>query len=279
MPIKLALQLPHIFRTAKKERKKLEEIIRKEQLDGLISDNRFGIFSPDVPSVYLTHQVKVLSGLTTWLTTKIHRHIIDKYDYCWIPDSIDFENLSGAMGHISKQTDKIKYIGQLSRFKPIDIAPEYDILVLLSGPEPQRGLLEYRMLETLQDYKGSVCMVRGVFESPEPLNIPPGWQVKDHLLSAELEQVIARSHLVISRSGYSTIMDLAAMGKKAFFIPTPGQTEQEYLAKRLDRLKIAPFTTQEMFIIEDLKKVETYSGFKAVTQKLNSDLFEFFKGK
>ncbi len=276
LTFKLLLQLPHIILAIKKEQKRVSELIEKENIAGIISDNRFGVYSKKVPSVYVTHQLNVLSGLTTFVTTKIHQQFIRKFDECWIPDIEENSNFSGDLGHYKNPGFNIKYLGILSRFQPKEIEINYDLLLLLSGPEPQRTLLENKLLKELQYFKGRILMVRGVLNNTSDIKAPTNFKSVNYLLANELEVAINQSNLVIARSGYSTIMDLAVLGKKAFFIPTPGQFEQEYLAKRLQENLIAPFSRQDEFTAIKLGNLSDYCGFEKANSTVDLNLFKLF---
>ncbi len=275
---KLLLQLPYIISAVKRERKMVAQLVEKEQFSGIISDNRFGVFSKKVPSVYMTHQLKVLSGKTTFITSKIHQQFINKFDACWVPDKEENQNFSGDLGHLKKRNFNLKYIGILSRFQPKQREIKYDLLVLLSGPEPQRTLLENKLLKELKDFKGEILMVRGVFSASE-ITAPSNFKIVNYLLANALEDVINQSNVVMARSGYSTIMDLAAIGKKALFIPTPGQFEQEYLAKSLREKGIAPYAKQDEFTAAKLSDLTNFSGFEKVASTVDLKLFKLFEGK
>ena len=278
LKLKLFLQLPHIISAIKKERKIVAQLIDNKNIDGIISDNRFGVYSKKVPSVYMTHQLKVLSEKTTFITTKIHQQFIRKFDECWIPDVEENPNFSGNLGHLKNPGFNLKYLGILSRFLPEKLEIKYDLVLLLSGPEPQRTLLENKLLLELKDFKGRVLMVRGVFSAAE-ITAPNNFKIVNYLLANELEQAINQSNLVIARSGYSTIMDLAALGKKAFFIPTPGQFEQEYLAKMLQENSVAPYVKQDEFKAEKLSDLTNFYGFTKVDSTVDLDWFKLFEGK
>ena len=278
LKLKLFLQLPHIISAIKKERKIVAQLIDNKNIDGIISDNRFGVYSKKVPSVYMTHQLKVLSEKTTFITTKIHQQFIRKFDECWIPDVEENPNFSGNLGHLKNPGFNLKYLGILSRFLPEKLEIKYDLVLLLSGPEPQRTLLENKLLLELKDFKGRVLMVRGVFSAAE-ITAPNNFKIVNYLLANELEQAINQSNLVIARSGYSTIMDLAALGKKAFFIPTPGQFEQEYLAKILQENSVAPYAKQDEFKVEKLSDLTNFYGFTKVDSTVDLDWFKLFEGK
>jgi uncharacterized protein (TIGR00661 family) len=275
---KLLLQIPQIISAIKKEREMVLQLIEKENIAGIISDNRFGVYSKKVPSVYITHQLKVLSGKTTFFTSKIHQQFIQKFDECWVPDLEGISNFSGNLGHLKKHHFNLKYIGILSRFQPKSLEIKYDLLLLLSGPEPQRTLLENKLLLELKDFKGRVLMVRGVFSAAE-ITAPGNFKIVNYLLANELEEAINQSNLVIARSGYSTIMDLAALGKKAFFIPTPGQFEQEYLAKILQKNSVASYAKQDEFKAEKLNDLTNFCGFTKVDSTVDLDWFKLFEGK
>lgn len=279
LKFKLFLSVPSIISAVKKERKIIAELIEDENLSGIISDNRFGVFNKKVPSVYITHQLNVLSGKTTSLTSKIHQKIIEQFDECWVPDVETEPNFSGMLGHLNKPKYALKYLGILSRFKKQKTTIKYDLLVLLSGPEPQRTLLENKFLIELEGFNGQILFVRGILSNKTKISASTNFKIINFLASTELENAINQSEIVLARSGYSTIMDLAVLGKKVLFIPTPGQFEQEYLAEILDEKLIAPFSTQQNFKVEDLNILTNFSGFKVYKTDFNLELFSIFERK
>ncbi len=279
LKLKLLLSTPFILSAVKKEKKIVAQIIEKENIKGIISDNRFGVFSNTIPSVYVTHQLNVLSGKTTFITSKIHRTIIAKYNECWVPDFENKSNFSGILGHLENKSLDIKYLGILSRLKPFKSEIKYDIMVLLSGPEPQRTTLENKLLIELQNHSGKILFVRGVLNDSKEIIEPHNFEVVNYLGTEPLEKAINQSNLIIARSGYSTIMDLAVLGKKAFFIPTSGQFEQEYLAESLQNKGISPFSNQQDFTIKKLEILEKYSGFTTYKNKLDLKIFSLFKSE
>jgi len=150
-------------------------------------------------------------------------------------------------------------------------------MVLLSGPEPQRSYLEDMLLRDLKRYKGNVLFIRGKIEAQQKKEKKDNILVYNFMTSTELEIAINESDLILSRSGYTTIMDLAKLDKKAFFIPTPGQFEQEYLAKKFTKEGVAPSATQEEFDIKMLSDVIDYSGFQSQGYVVNyKKLFSLF---
>jgi len=133
-------------------------------------------------------------------------------------------------------------------------------MVLLSGPEPQRSLLEEKLFDELKQYDGSILFVKGLIEAKQTVTKLNQFTIYNYMNSKTLENAINKSKTIISRSGYTTIMDLAKLGKSAFFIPTPGQFEQEYLANHFNALKLAPYCNQDDFNLKELKRIENYKG-------------------
>ncbi len=275
----LLMQIPKIVKAVRKEQKVIQNYIKKNtDVVGVISDNRFGVRSNTIASVYITHQINVFSGLTTVISSKIHQKLIKKFDECWIPDSVD-NQLSGALSQSRSQNTHLKYIGALSRFKKEKLPKINDVLVILSGVESQRKSLEEKMLLEFKNYRGKVVLVQGKIEKEQRVKNQYGIKTYNYLLSSDLEKEINQSALIICRSGYSSIMDLAVLDKKAFFIPTSNQPEQEYLATYLKEQNIAPFCKEEDFNLEQLIRVENYKGLSISNTALEHDLLRLFKRK
>ncbi|WP_366125129.1 glycosyltransferase [uncultured Winogradskyella sp.] len=275
--LKLLKDSPHLLKTIRREKKVIESLIDDEHISGIISDNRFGVRHNSIPSVFITHQLRVLSGGTTWLSSKLHQSIISKFEECWVPDHRDLNNLSGDLGHTEKYQSSVKYIGPLSRFKKLNLPKKYKLLVILSGPEPQRTYLQEKLLNELQSYKANVCFVKGIIEAEQLKRVKRNITIYNFMTSQELEIALNESEVVLSRSGYTSIMDYARLEKKAFLIPTPGQFEQEYLSKKFSVEGVAPSCTQKAFEIEMLNDIKNYSGFKNVQYNVNyKKLFSLF---
>jgi len=275
---KLLLQIPKIKKAIKEEYKDVQQIIKDENIKGIISDNRFGVYSSQIPSVYITHQINVLSGVATFLTSRVHQKIMKNFDEVWIPDIKKTPRLSGKLSSFTNNKIDAKFIGVLSRFKANNnrVKIKYDVMVLLSGTEPQRTILENKLINELEKSAKKTLFIRGKIDLKRSLKDTKNITFLNFLSQNELQQSILESDLVISRSGYSTIMDLAVLQKKCFFIPTPNQTEQEYLAENLESLKISPFSKQKNFNIEILDKVDNYNGFENKILDLELD-FGIFK--
>lgn len=238
LPLKMLSQLPKIIFRIYSEHAWLKKMIKKHAVDAVISDNRLGMYNKNIASIYITHQLQIKTGsqYTDRVAQKIHYWFINKFNECWVPDTGKEINLAGELSHPSKLPKiPVKYLGPLSRFKALPAGIQYDLLFILSGPEPQRTIFEDKILVALKEYKGRALLVRGLPDNVtiKRAGIPSLLEINDHLRSEELNTAILQSDLVITRSGYTAIMDLIKLKKRAVLVPTPGQTEQEYLAKYL----------------------------------------------
>ena len=261
---KMLLQIPSILRSIKEENNWLRQQVNEHAFEAVISDNRYGLYHENIFSVLMTHQLAIKSPFGKWsegVLQKWNYRLINHFDECWIPDEEGKNNLAGKLSHPNiLPSIQVKYLGPLTRFEKSNAEPKDDhLLVILSGPEPQRSILENKIFDQIVNYTGTATVVRGL---PQEKNIIPSTnsiQIYNHLSTAELNNEMMKAGLVISRSGYSTIMDIAGLEKKSILIPTPGQTEQEYLADYLMKKQFAFCVSQEKFSL--LKNLEE-AGFK-----------------
>lgn len=264
MVFKMGFQLPKFLRIIKKEQIQVEKIVERNQIDVVISDNRYGCYSTKVPSYFITHQLNIqMPGWLKWMEPRVNRKnhdYIKKFAECWIPSAPD-----SLIPELLVNTDGLntRYIGYLSRFEKKQVEKKYDVIGICSGPEPQRTYLEQTLTYYFKKTTLKVLLVNGKTESLgkyHKQNVR--FSVANCLMAEDLNEAIEQSDIVIARSGYSTVMDLAKLGKKAIFVPTPGQTEQEYLARELMRKGVAFSMSQEDFDLEvALKESEKYTGF------------------
>lgn len=267
MIIKMAGQLKHFIRVIRLEHRQLEAIVKSEKIDIVISDNRYGCWSSTAKSIFITHQLHVLLPQHwKWLQSSINyviRSMIKKFTACWVPDDAVVK-LTGVLSQTTR-TMQVKYIGWLSQFSEQTGHNEQSsktILFLLSGPEPQRTLLENRIREQLVKLAIPCVMVRGVVGTKTKIE-ERNLTTYDYASGDTLATLIQQASLIVSRSGYSTIMDLIHFKKKAFFIPTPGQTEQEYLATCLKSRGIASFHQQATFdLTKAIAETTSFTGFQ-----------------
>lgn len=277
---KLIKNTPRTLVAMHNEKKQVEKWVSEYDISGIISDNRLGVHSKKVPSVFITHQLTVLSGNTTWLTSKMHEYYIRKFNQCWVPDTNESINLTGKLGHLQKTSLNIKYIGVLSRLRKLDLPIIYDLMVILSGPEPQRTMLEERLSAQLPGYKGRVVFIKGKIEPEQIVEIKNNVTFYNFMQTEQLEKTFNESEMVLCRSGYTTIMDLVKLEKKAFFIPTPGQFEQEFLAEKYKRGGILPTAKQDRFKMDAVYSVQLYPGFPKMKSEANwAELFSLFHGE
>lgn len=270
---KIMRQFPDLLRWTRKEHSQLERLVVKHRFNGVISDNRFGLWSVQVPCVFVTHQVYIqtpqLLKFLAPVINRLNRNYIGKYRECWIPDNEGKLNLSGILSHRKDLPSHCHFIGPLSRFFAMNLTQDgggndpvqYDVLVMLSGPEPQRSILEKKILSAISPLNIKVAMVLGKPDAGEISQHTRNCDTYTHLESQALLGLIRRSRIIVSRSGYSTIMDLVATGSRAVLIPTPGQTEQEYLARYLMERNYYFSVSQDKFDLEEaLEKIENYPG-------------------
>lgn len=275
----LLRQAPFILKTIKKEKALIDDFITKnKEVVGIISDNRFGIRSDKIPSIYITHQLNVLSGITTLFSSKIHQNYINQFDECWVPDNPN-SKFSGKLSQSKKITIPTKFIGVLSRFKKEELPKNIDVLIVLSGPEPNRSSLEKKLIIEFLNFEGKVVLVQGKVEEQQKIHSEKNIKIYNYVLTEELQKMINSSKVVVCRSGYSSVMDLAVLNKKIFFIPTKGQSEQEYLAEYFKKEKKAPFSSINNFTIDKLSEVKNYGGLKSKETNLKGNLFSLFNSE
>ena len=271
MPAKLLLQLPKLIYRIYAENRWLKKSVKALRINAVISDNRMGLFHKRIRCVYITHQLTIKTGVrfTESIAQKIHYHFTNKFTACWVPDAKGALNLAGALSHpaILPKVPVI-YLGPLSRFEKKKVESKYDLCIILSGPEPQRTVFEKIILKDLHKVEGKVCLVRGLPGETRTLQLNnSSIEIKNHLPADELNYIILQSKIIISRCGYSTVMDLVKLQKKAVLIPTPGQTEQEYLAKYLHAQQLFYCINQHDFSLQEAIKNVISFEFKQLQVK------------
>ena len=274
-------QTHKIITAIKKENAWLKKMIAEHDFDAVISDNRFGLYHETIPCIFITHQLAIKSPLGKWsekILQKRNYRFINRFAACWVPDlpcpayrtgrlpdrqatgqagEENKNNLAGELSHPEKKPNiPVKYIGLLSRFDSSSPPVGGDggknhLLFILSGPEPQRSILENKIVKEISHYNGTATIVRGIPGSPSLIPSTNMIRFYNHLPADELKNEILKAEYIISRCGYSTIMDLVSLQKKSILIPTPGQTEQEYLSKYLSQKQIVFCISQKEFSLSD----------------------------
>ncbi len=254
---KVLSQFPAIRRAIRAENKWLNKAIKEYEFDAVISDNRYGLYHESIPCIIITHQLAIKSGLGNWtdgILQKWNYSYLKKFKACWIPDFEENGGLAGELSHPQiKPPIPLKYIGSLSRFQKLDLPIKKNkLLVILSGPEPQRTILEEIIFRDIAHYPGEATVVRGLPTHRTHVPSTGMIQIYNHLDADTLNREMNDAEFVIARSGYSTIMDAFRLGKKCIFIPTPGQTEQEYLGQYLHKKNQALCQEQKFFELEPI---------------------------
>ena len=237
--LKTPLLIYHIIR----EHYRLKKIIQEYNINIVISDNRFGLWNKNIKTVYVTHMPLIpfpkSLRIFEFIGIMLHRAIIKKYSHCYIPDLPGELNVSGRLSHGIKLPDNVRYIGILSRFIREDPTSGDDTgkfphnTVILSGPEPQKSILRQKLTDHLKERIPVTVILEGKPGKTGETSRTGNIRFYNHLPSLEMKEIITGSEKVIARSGYTTIMELISLNCSALLIPTPGQTEQEYLAEYL----------------------------------------------
>lgn len=289
--IKLLWQLPKMMIRIKSEHRWLKDFVSRKRVDAIISDNRFGFYAAGIPSVFITHQLAIRTGLGKWMDQQAMKRnyaMIRSFTEVWVPDNGTGYSIAGSLSRPAVlPAPPVKYLGGLSRFeackenrtavaypgqtqmeKEIGAIRAVDILIILSGPEPQRTLFEQLLRQQLTGYSGSVAMVLATPSASGETMITksafPNLICFSHLPASLLNQLVCKAELVISRTGYTTVMDLLKTKKKMVLVPTPGQAEQEYLAVHLQKERLAITVSQSAFCLEDLLEEAGQFPFKTI---------------
>ncbi len=247
---KIVAQIPKLLSAINKEHLWLQKVVKEHRIDAVISDNRYGLYHPAIPSVFLTHQLCIETpfGLGKNSLQTLNYSYINRFAECWVPDAEGNENLAGSLSHpATLPAIPVRYTGTLSRFGHLPANAGNEIVFLLSGPEPSRTRLEEQLVAELRDFTQPFVLLRGLPGETGSIAVNGYGTVHNHLPAYQLGPLLAGARLVIGRSGYSTVMDLAALQKRSILLPTPGQTEQEYLAGHLMQSNFALCIPQKKF--------------------------------
>lgn len=255
----IAVRLPyHII----KEHYALRRIIKEYGITQIISDNRYGLWNRDVKSVLITHQLRVKFPKPFRFLEPIGalfiRYLVGKFHECWVPDFQGEENLTGELSHPTKLTSNVKYIGPLSRFNGIEVPQvqkSWDLVGISSGPSPHREILIDLIADLGRKNNLKTLIVKGNPSDGNDILEINGVYYAGHLNDINLASAIKSAKNLICRAGYSTIMDLNALKVNCILVPTPGQTEQEYLSSYLSEKKMFTEVKQSGLLAFDISSV------------------------
>jgi hypothetical protein len=259
MPLWLIKNLSRIAEVIEQEHERIEQIVSERHIQEVFSDNRFGCYSLSAKSIYMTHQLRIaipfpFSFMECW-GIRWHLEQMKHFSEIWVPDFPEFPGMAGRLSHVSYFPRPVKYVGLLSRFEaPVVENKDIDFLAIFSGPEPMRTVLEKKVMEILHQIPGNHAVLLGT-----PGILPAVSQVGNitlysHLGTNDFAHMVARARNVVARPGYSTVMDMAKLGASCIFVPTPGQTEQVYLGKSLDRAGYTGLISQGSLSRKSLQK-------------------------
>ena len=272
MVLHLFLLLPRFIKTIIYEHRDINKLIEQFHFDIIISDNRYGLWNKSVTSILITHQIMIKTPgwlrFAEYFLYLVCRLMISRFDECWIPDEKEGPGMSGDLSHKYALPANAKFIRPLSRFQKPE--PSYNkadndikIIAIISGPEPQRSIFEQLVTKQLRGLKEESMIIGGKPESTQTSIINTNLTILPYLETAGLKSAISEASLVVCRSGYSSIMDMQALGAKALFVPTPGQTEQIYLAKLHQQAGSVLWCDQENMNLEsNIPEALQFPGFK-----------------
>ena len=273
--LKLIGQLPKMWKQLYDEHQLLKKIVSQHNIDLVISDHRYGFYHTVVPSIFVTHQLNIKAPFGQRFVNFLNHYFIKKFSACWVPDFE--ENEHALAGELSRNHElkNVSYIGPLSRGSSTKNITDKNapILYLLSGVEPQRSLFEKLIIQHHNQYPHKAILIRGTNQSNEMIEPKNNLIVYDICDARQLQSLVSACRYVVCRSGYSSIMDLMQWQKNAVLVPTPGQTEQEYLAKYLSQKKWFYCINQNDFLHFKEDAMQTYACPNNLSQTSNYQTF------
>lgn len=274
MPLNMLRYGPGMLRAMRAEHELTDAIVKRENIDCIISDNRYGCYHEEIPSALITHQLQVFTGQKL-LDIYIRRQIrgwCRNFSELWIPDQQPPGNITGELSDVDTAPVSKYYLGVISELTCLPAIGQYDAVAIISGPEPQRTHFEEIIINQLSALEGNYAVVSGKPGEEEKFRIEKNLTIFPYLSRAEISQLLSKTEIVIARSGYTTLMDLAHTGHKAILCPTPGQYEQIYLADRLATLGQCVYKRQENLNLgKALEEVRTIASIGNGSSSINED--------
>ncbi|MGH8280047.1 MAG: glycosyltransferase [Gammaproteobacteria bacterium] len=266
--LRMSLSIPWVLAGYRREHRLTERLVKERQFDCVVSDSRIGVWSEAVPSYVIFHSIhQIIPGRIRWMEHLVEwgqRRLLRGYTKVLIPDAEAHGGLSGDLGHypyFDWGAERLEYIGPLSDVSRPGTPQDLDYFFSVSGIEPQRSLFGHQVLAALPHLQGRIVVTLGDPTRKDEVRQIGAATVYGYLNRARQAETLNRAHVVITRSGYTTLMELAELGKRALFVPTPGQSEQEYLARFHHRLGHVYSTTQKKLdIVRDLPRADAAQG-------------------
>lgn len=276
MPFNMLRYGPGMLKAMKMENELTAAIAKREHLDCIISDNRYGCYKPGIPSALITHQLQVFTGqklLDIYIRRQI-RGFCKKFSEIWIPDHQPPQNITGELSGIDTPVPKY-YLGIISELTSKPSKSTFDAVAVISGPEPQRANFEELVIKQLSSVKGKYAIVCGRPGTDELVREEKNLTIIPYMTRSQLSGLLDQTEIVIARSGYTTLMDLASTGHKAILCPTPGQYEQIYLADRLATFGQCIYKRQENIelgkALDDVKNVKPIGHGYSISPEILSE--------
>lgn len=268
--LKMTMALPLVFRTFRREHRFVDELCRAGKCDRIVSDSRYGVWSRDVPSYHLMHTLHQISPfrvrLVEHVIESIQRGLLSGAKKVLIPDQEE-NGLAGELCHdlVAFRRDQIEYLGILSSVLRMPVEQDIDYFITVSGVEPQRSILEKKVLRQARELDGRVVITLGRPDLPFSVSDDGRLAIYSFLGRRRQAEMLNRARTVVSRSGYTTLMELAELGKRALMVPAVGQSEQEYLAGLHERRGTMHSVPQSRLnLARDLRDAERYPGLSGV---------------
>lgn len=270
--LRMSLDMPRVFALFKHEQKLTEKLVAQRGFDCIVSDSRFGVWSRQAPSFCILHSLRQLVPFRLrWLEREVERgqrRLLRGYAQILVPDAVENGGISGELGHdpaIDWGEGRLRYIGPLSGVPRMDVPQDIDYFFSISGVEPHQSMLTERVLAALQKLGGRIVVTLGKPRRAGELQTLHGAKVHGYLDRRAQAEMLNRARVVVTRSGYTTLMELTHLGKRALLVPTPGQSEQEYLARfHRERGHVWSSTQRELDIPRDLPRAESASGMPRI---------------
>lgn len=269
----------HLRTVCNYEHRYAEAMVQRHHYDILFSDNRFGFFSKNAKSIYMTHQRRIafppMFSALEGIGVMWHNLVMKHFDEVWVPDLKEFPGYAGELSHVNISAVPTKFIGPLSRFKSSKpCQKKYKFVAVVSGVEPARSMFEKKLTEALKNISGEHAIILGKptsgFKSYKKNNI----EFFTHLPDDKFANLINAAEWIISRGGYSTIMDMAVLKAKCIFVPTPGQYEQIVLAKDLSQNSAALTLKEHQLTAENLQKITVENSPINLPEPTDSELLK-----
>lgn len=261
------VNIPRILHAWYEERRRLRALLKSESVDAIVSDHRYGLITDRLPSYFITHSPRYIAPWRQWFMEWMMERFVARWlrpaRKVLVPDTETLQ-LSGEMSHNTRflPREKMVFLGMLSSIRRRDVEPDVDLFITLSGPEPQRSMLQQKVLEQVPGLEGRIVIALGLPDQTPP-PAPKGLELHAYLDRDQQERMLNRARMIVCRSGYTTLMELAELGKPALLIPTPAQTEQEYLAEQLRRRGLFHSVEQDRLdLVRDVPIARRYPGVR-----------------